>query len=660
MGYSRFNPRRSFIQTSKEQLIPTTYYELSGLNQYTPDESTGENETPYAKNFRIMNPDDQNKRSAITKRLGHKKLSEVAGGDTLHTSITSTAGASTKSVTTTTWFAEKFTTASVGRVSKIELNMLNDASGTGPLIIELRSDSSGSPSSTVLATTSIKNPSFTAVAAYIEALMIEAPKLATSTDYWIVAYIQYNGTNNYKWTSTTNTTTAKTSTNSGSTWSAANVSLNFKIYYATEAPVLGVYRWYPKNQAYTQLYAANQNVYSLNETTGAVTSIKSGLSAGAKYTKFVGVNNKVYYTNREDRIQIWDGTTASALSTVAFATDLSVFANKLWVLEANTNRIVWSNLGSFETFATNDFVYIPAPYSSDEPTGLVPFQGNQIVFTRNTKYFLYGNDIASISLRETTAPRGCVGPMAYVVAENQLYYLSDDGVYRFNGGTDQLISKRVQPIIDSIANKETSQLIYDGRYLRLYYRSAGKGFANNCLIYDMVNRGWLHDEDIYISSACVWNGGSDTNQLICGSSLLGRLFLGENGGSDAGKPIAWEYRTKYRSNGQPSRKKQWKRLYTEFRTSDADAIVNIKVDTDYANSPILSDTIALDGNGDEWGGGETWGSATAIWGGDAVAFKRFTVPGQARRLQLRLSETGADTDVEFLGYTTYIKMRRAV
>ena len=137
------------------------------------------------------------------------------------------------------------------------------------------------------------------------------------------------------------------------------------------------------------------------------------------------------------------------------------------------------------------------------------------------------------------------------------------------------------------------------------------------------------------------------------------LYTAEVGGSDVGKPISFEYRTKYHSFGHPSRKQRIKRLYPALRGTDGNHTIDVQVDADEANSP-MSYIISLAAAGDEWGGGETYGSETAVWGRDALPLPRLTVRGQNRKHQIRFVQSGVDNEVDLLGYTAYINQRRAV
>src|ERR1044071_4387671 len=122
----------------------------------------------------------------------------VAAGETQDQAITSVTGAADKTFNTVTRLAQKFTTASAGALTKLDVNLKNAASATGTVVIALYTDSSGSPG-TLVASTSVAASSITSSYAYNSFRFASAPTLLSVTSYWIVAYVQTVGTNSYSW-----------------------------------------------------------------------------------------------------------------------------------------------------------------------------------------------------------------------------------------------------------------------------------------------------------------------------------------------------------------------------------------------------------------------------------------------------------------------------
>jgi hypothetical protein len=245
-------------------------------------------------------------------------LHSVAAGETLDQSVTSTTGSADQSFNSVTRLAQKVTTTTAGRLPRLEPRLKNDASATGTVIVELWTNNSGVPGS-LLARSSVASGNITTAYAYMDTRYAVAPTLAASTVYWIVCYVQNTGTGSYKWSSTTSATTALVSTNSGSTWSSTSYALNFKQYYATDSPSKGLYRAYKSDGTKVTLMAHDTTLYSVDNVTGALTAIKTGLSASATDYRFQIANDVVYYVNGYDGYRKWDFTTESQVNTTNYS-----------------------------------------------------------------------------------------------------------------------------------------------------------------------------------------------------------------------------------------------------------------------------------------------------------------------------------------------------
>lgn len=654
---TRFSPRRPFIKPTGVALEEENFFQLKGLNLYDPDETMDDSQSPYAQNFRLYAPSSLSKRVAISKRNGHAFYSTPVG-ETVHTSFTTTTGAADQTIGVANYLAMKFTTSGVGNISRVDLNLKN-STGTGPIIVQIQSDNGGVPSGTVLATTSIATTSITGSYAYVSARFMEAPAVATTTSYWVVAYTQVDGTNTYSWSSSTASSLAMTSS-SGNSWASAAFSLDYKVYFATTGSVKGLTRFYTSTASPKTVFAFNTDVYTVNDGTGAVTSIKGSLNASATYYDWATVNNKLYWVNGLDAPQVYDNTTVAATAAPTVAqSNVELHVNRLFYLSAtDPNKLIFTDAAAYETIQSTSFIYVPAVNTADPCLKIVSFQGNLTVFTRNRKYTLFGTDLTSFQLKESPAKKGAAGATAVTTDGQFIYFLSDDGVYKYNGGYDQLLSKNVEPIIQNIADKTKVEMNVRDNKLFIYYRSSGQAFNNNVLIYDIKYNDWVHDTGVYLQTGISWSSQSDTNQFVQSSSMIGVLYYGEMGTSDLGKPIQFEYRTKYHSFKHPAAKHRVKRWYPALRGQGQAFYVDCQFDFDEANSPT-SNLVSTNTSVVTWGSGITWGGGST-WGSSVLAPTRITIPGNNRKHQFRFVQNGVDNPVDILGYTVYVQPRRPI
>lgn len=652
------------IKFSPQTLYPFEFFAMAGLDMYTPDETASPNRCVYGRNFRVFTPGSFLNRSAIAKRQGHIFYS-VPVGETVDQQITSVTGAADQSAGLITWVAQKFTAGANGNLTRLDLNLKNTASGNGPLIVSLYSDSASSPG-TVLATSSINNSAITGTYQYLTARYIEAPTIVSGTVYWIVAYVQADGANNYKWSSSTSASTAKTSANSGSTWSSAAFEMNIKTYVSTAGGVKGLTRYYRSSASPQSVFAANTNVYTVNDVTGATTSIKSGLNATASVYDWVTVNDELFFVNGFDAAQVYNGSTvANAGGSPPIADNVELYANHLFYLQPNTNFVVFSDAGSYETIQVTSFLYIPSPKTADPVIKMINYGGNLSFLTRNTKYTLYGTDLSSFTVREATAKRGAVSASAVCTDQSFIYFMSNDfHIYAYNGGTDtKLSSERVASILQNVANTSSIKLEVHDKKLFVHYTPSGQTVNRGRLVWDLVFNEWLSDEDVYTGFGIEWNSQSDTGQWIQASSEVGALYYGDIGFNDMGKPIAFDWWSKYLSYGTPAARHRVKRHYVFLQGEDGNYFVDCQVDEDNLNSPS-SNPVDVDVASHKYGdAGLVYGTVASggsgLTYGDGVLYPiRLNVPGQYYKTQFRFVNSGVDQPVDILGWTDYVLFKK--
>lgn len=634
-----------------------TIQSFEGLNTTYPYTQLKDSESPYYYNVRLYARNATDRRVAVGTRKGPGFYS-VPLGETVDQQQTSTTGAADQSITTNTYYAKKFTAGASGRLTKVDLRLKTGTNPTQHLIVAIYSDSGGSPS-TVQATSSILSSAITSSYAYVSARFIEAPVMASGTAYWIVAYMQMGGSGNYLWSSTTNATTAKTSTNSGGSWSTTSYDLNAKTYVSTNSKLLGGIRYTPSNATAKTVIAHGTNVYTVSDVDGTTTSIKSGLTAATSYN-FAQSNDVLYAVNGQDTPQQWDGTTWQAISassgfsgSIPVSKYITFHKNRLWVVDtSNPTKLVFSDLGTYNAYTSTSFIYAPAPKSGDPITGITVFQDNLVVFTRKTKYTLFGDDPGNFVLRQSSGKKGAVSQDVIASDPNYIYFLSDDGIYRYNGSSDDLMSDTIQTEIDNIADKTKCSAVVHQNYYRLYYPKTGSTSNDACIIWDSLNKFWLRDNNTFVDKPFV----DESNNLVEGSSRVGAVYHAEQAFSDLGKPIEFIYWTKYFGDGL--HKLFMRRVIPSIRLQTQPYSLSVKLDMDQLNSVAIQASIPSQASGNTWGGGDLWGTSAITWGSATVSTPTVIAGTEAYWHQVRFEQTGVDTPVEILSYILQFRSRR--
>ena len=297
-----------------------------GLDMVSPVDLMKSGRTPYAKNFRLYAQQSDDRQVSVSNRKGSGfYLNPLNETKTVYEE--STTGAATQAIgVTLNNVLEKFTAADSNRVSKINIKLSNPNGATGALIVELWSDNGGVPYKR-LATSSFENGDILSTSSYITARFIQAPKLTSGSDYWIILRVQDDGTDGYLVDTTTSSTNAYVSNTGVTSPVVQTFSINYQLYTTAENTIRGVYRWNRDNGDNITLVVIGTTLYYVDEVTNSLVSVKTGLSASATYYSFASADNKLFWANSYDQLNTWDGTVeadnANIITNGTFETDIS-------------------------------------------------------------------------------------------------------------------------------------------------------------------------------------------------------------------------------------------------------------------------------------------------------------------------------------------------
>lgn len=585
----------------------------------------------------------------------------AAAGETQDQAVTSTTGTADQSFNETARLAQKWTAGASGRLSKYEVRIKNDASATGTVIVEHWTDSSGSPG-VMVARSSIAGSTPTSSYAYLTARFATAPVVTSGTSYWIVTYVQATASGSYKWSSTTTATTAKTSSTSGSSWSAASFALNFKQHYATSGGVKGLHRAYKSDGTAVTLLAHGTVLYKVDDVTGALTSVKTGLSASATHYRFQTVNDIVYYVNGFDGLRKWDFTTESQVRATNY-THICLHKGLLMLTtKDDPTAEVYSNFGEYETYTSTDLFYADAPNTGDPITAKVSLGGVLLIWTRDNKFMLGGDDNATFSVDRAPDNKGTYSQETVAVDGNFVYYLSDDGVYRSNGSEAQLLSQNIYEDIVRLENKDDCVLAVNKGRLYLWYKSDGSSYNDRCYVWNLNYGGEAGtveslDTDAVVDRALT--AFRDSDGLLVASSLIGQVYWQEQESNDytnLGGPINWELDTHHHTGASPAVLKAYRKWLPRFGAQDGAYSVSCDYAYDQRDNWQTRDSVSVQGSGTLWGSGAVWGSFT--WGSTAEVSASLHIPGEYKRTAVRYKHHACRQPIRFLGHTLERQTRR--
>ena len=172
------------------------------------------------------------------------------------------------------------------------------------------------------------------------------------------------------------------------------------------------------------------------------------------------------------------------------------------------DEIVASDIMDPDTFDVIGNQFRPSAGQSDYTVSLKPFtQDSLVIFNRKSIHLMTGvsGSLADVKTNVVTTEIGCSARKSVVQVANQIFFLSDQGIYsveffdEFNlRGTGTPISETIQPYIDRI-NQDYAYLsvgVYFNNRIWMAVpldTSAGLGNAtklNTILVYNVLNKGF--------------------------------------------------------------------------------------------------------------------------------------------------------------------------
>lgn len=335
----------------------------------------------------------------------------------------------------------------------------------------------------------------------------------------------------------------------------------------------------------------------------------------------------------------------------------SIDGNKLQFSEAPGNP---SNSPTAEqwyrAYRSVNFWYVPRPYNGSPVTAMKSFQDALTVFTQDKKYIISGYDLGSFTLRESTGSKGALSGRGVSADENNIFFVSKDGLYVYNGSSDKKISDLIGPLFDACGQKRLITPVIWKNEVRFYNASQGSAHNDSCWIWNKDLEEWQYDTDTYINRALFYNDADDNSDLVEFSSVVPTAYYGEQGYHSLGAAIDFEYRLKYDSMDTPGQKKRIKRFVPILQGVDSKYELTLAMDKDFQDSPKIKE-VMLTNNGMIIGEFDI-GDGTLVGGDTTFNAKRQSYSGYAKYWQLRVIRKAVNNRVAFIGAQFTYKTKR--
>lgn len=430
-------------------------------------------------------------------------------------------------------------------------------------------------------------------------------------------------------------------------------------------------------------------------TTGTSwTSNTSVTFTANKETNFTQANEKTYIWNGTEGGSRWDGTTLDRPGTMPRAS-FSVWYKGYQVcsgVDTKPHRLYFSRISDESIFTNVGTEPQPSPNNSTEVPGATVFNGTGaefldvnpgdgdkvtglgiwndilIVFKEFSIYQftleVTGDIIASPNLRLITSAAGCVSHKSIVPVENDLYFLSRDGVRVFGNEANyfdairtSLLSIPIQPIIDAMKSSEMikANAVYnENEYILTIPDSSGT--LNTTIVYNRVFKGWSKWTDTNSDSMLRFIDSNNAINLLFLNATGTRVYKFTPGVySDAGQPIDSYILSKVFDFGNPDITKYFVDLGLMFRTISGQ--VDIEVYTEgnvlFGGSAGIGGNPVVDGMGITMLGYTVLGEGGGTSGtGEAFSdeVRRVVINTNSTSIRFKISNNRNNENFVLLGY----------
>lgn len=337
--------------------------------------------------------------------------------------------------------------------------------------------------------------------------------------------------------------------------------------------------------------------------------------------------------------------------------------NRIWTLEDNTLRfssldtsISGEHFNDWDT-ANNAGAIIISGGKGDTGSGLYSLGNALFVFQRRAIWGLYGSSPATFELRNISNEIGLINYRTLVEWGDVLIFLTDKGVYMFDGSNLKNISDGVvNNAIADWANKSSpSATLWGNRYLISYTPSGGSS-NTEALYFDLTRGVWGKLENVNASTWSTWEGGTDSGQIYFGSSNQGTFYHWDTGGHDDGYEITTRYDTPSLGFEAPTNDKSIKKFYLQ-QLSKGDWNMTVYQYSDISAETLSSQINLSPGSSSLWNVAQwdvaSWSSEGTIQTNRVAEFQ-----GLAKYFKFRLEQTGYNEGIEALGLTATSRVRR--
>ena len=339
--------------------------------------------------------------------------------------------------------------------------------------------------------------------------------------------------------------------------------------------------------------------------------------------------------------------------------DRLVFAG----LDGEPTKVLFSgrvgNQEKFDVSYGGNYIEIE-PDSGDSITGLEVVEGKIIVFKERSIWQVslsqeqIGNYWVTIpSATLITASHGCIAPGSIQPVENDIFFLSRDGVYALGYEPNILsvlrtneISAKIRPELENITTAQKQNAV--AFYFDYKYGVAFPG-ANKTFVYDRERLAWMGPWTLDANVFEVYYDSSNNKKLLYGEDDSPNVIeYASSYKTDQGGVISTSLRTKKEDFGDWTVFKNIRNIFTLFRNIEGTTTVTVRIQTragelrSVKSFSITSTSVSNSGWGSSQWGDTQWADSEESGGATDTneVYRWARINKTARNIQFIVSTTG--------------------
>lgn len=420
-----------------------------------------------------------------------------------------------------------------------------------------------------------------------------------------------------------------------------------------------------------KIYFGAQGATDADEIPGGLT-FTTGTS-GENFMSFITFNNKVIGTNGVENVWAWDiDSNASDLAGAPPVAEIIATYQNIVFLAGNSTfpyRLFFSNDGDETTWTGTDFIDIGD--LTNPITGLAVLFGKLYIFTRRAIFELRGFDRDTFAVDEVSLSVGCVAYKSIVKVDNNLIFLSDRGIYSYDGINVHYLSEKIEPTIANLNYARIGQVVaelYKAKNQIWFAVSTGSNGANNeviCMTYEPTasegagikaqNVAFATYTGMAFNALGLETSDTEIDRLYAGD-YAGLVYKQDQGTNDNGSGIDFVVKLPPIDMDAPEVFKRFRYLWL-FVKQIGSFNLDISYKTDFAPGDTTT-TVSLQQTTDA----SLWGSmifGSSVWGGSSIIKSRIGLKAVGQHLELLFSNENADEAVVIKGFTILAQMKGA-